>query len=150
VAVLDQILARASQCKRRIVFPESNDPRTIGAVVRLARDGIVEPVLLDPGGEWDRSSLPGVVEVVRPAGHGGHAACVAAAEEARRERGDGAELIEGLAQLEGEEVGAVDGLAYGRGKLDRAVDGVPGGADGSALPFADHHRFTHRGRGLIG
>ncbi len=94
MAVLDQILARASQCKRRIVFPESNDPRTIGAVVRLARDGIVEPVLLDPGGEWDRSSLPGVVEVVRPAGHGGHAACVAAAEEARRERGDGAELID--------------------------------------------------------
>ena len=93
MAVLDQILARASQCRRRIVFPESDDPRTIGAVARLARDGIVDPVLLDPGGDCDRSSLPDAVEIVHPGRHDGHAACVAAAEEARRERGDGVELI---------------------------------------------------------
>ena len=94
MAVLDQILARASRCKRRIVFPEADDPRTIGAVARLARDGIVEPVLLDCGADLDRSSLPDTVEIVRPGGHDGHAAVVAAAEQARGERGDGAELID--------------------------------------------------------
>ena len=93
MAVLDQILARASRHKRRIVFPESDDPRTIGAVARLAREGIVEPVLLDRGGNLDRSALPGV-EIVRPGSHAGHAACVAAAEQARAERGDARELID--------------------------------------------------------
>jgi len=94
VDVLDQILERASRARRRIVFPESDDPRTIGAVARLARDGIVEPVLLDPGCELDRSSLPDEVEILRPGRHEGHAACVRAAEEAREDRGDAAELIE--------------------------------------------------------
>lgn len=92
--VLDQILARASQSKRRIVFPESDDPRTIRAVARLSREGIVEPVLLAAGDVHDKSSLPGAVEIVAPGRHDGHAACLAAAEEARRENGDGAELIE--------------------------------------------------------
>ena len=94
MAIFDQILARASRRKRRIVFPESDDPRTIQAVARLSRNGIVEPVLLDPGGDHDRSSFPDAVEIVHPGRHDGHAACVAAAEEARQERGDGAKLIE--------------------------------------------------------
>ncbi len=93
VAALDQILARASRCKRRIVFPEAEDPRTIRAVARLARDGIVEPVLLASGEVADRAALPGSVEIVVPGSHDGHAACVAAAEEARRQNGDGAALI---------------------------------------------------------
>ena len=77
MAVLDQILARASRCKRRIVFPEADDPRTIGAVARLARDGIVEPVLLDCGGDLHRSSLPDTVEIVRPGSHNSHTVCTA-------------------------------------------------------------------------
>jgi phosphate acetyltransferase len=94
VDVLDQILARAARSTRRIVFPESDDPRTVGAVARLSSDGIVEPVLLDPAGNLDRASLPGEVEIVRPGHHDGHAACVTAAEEARGARGDAAQLIE--------------------------------------------------------
>ncbi len=53
------------------MFPESDDPRTIQAVARLSRDGIVEPVLMDPGGDHDRSSFPGAVEIVQPGRHDG-------------------------------------------------------------------------------
>lgn len=49
VQFLADIRRRAAAARRRIVFPESADPRTIAAVTALARDGIVEPVLLlDP------------------------------------------------------------------------------------------------------
>ena len=34
--------------KKRIVFPEGNDPRVIAAAVRLERDGVVEPILIGP------------------------------------------------------------------------------------------------------
>ncbi len=91
MSVLDQILARAAARKRRIVFPESDDPRTVAAVTRLARESIVEPVVLDFGGH--RSAYPDGVEVVDPATHEGHDACVAAIEDARQDRGDGAGLI---------------------------------------------------------
>ncbi len=91
MSVLDQILARAAERKRRIVFPESDDPRTVAAVKRLARERIVEPVLLDFGG--DRSTYPDQVEIVDPSSHAGHATCVRAVEEARQGRGDAAELI---------------------------------------------------------
>ena len=39
VSVLDQILSRAAERRRRIAFPESDDPRTVAAVKRLAREG---------------------------------------------------------------------------------------------------------------
>ena len=84
VDVLDQILARAARNKRRIVFPESDDPRTIGAVARLARDGIVQPVLLDSADGLDRSSFPAAVEVVQPGRHERHAACVGSRSRSQR------------------------------------------------------------------
>ncbi|HEX8849658.1 MAG TPA: phosphate acetyltransferase [Gemmatimonadaceae bacterium] len=49
VQFLADVRRRAAAERRRIVFPESADPRTIAAVTALARDGIVEPLLLlDP------------------------------------------------------------------------------------------------------
>lgn len=89
MGVLDQILLRASKRPRRIVFPESGDSRTIEAVERLARDGIVTPVLLAKD-----ASVSTQVEVVEPGRHDGHAACISAANEARGDRGDAADLIE--------------------------------------------------------
>lgn len=48
-AFLDGVRARAAALGRRIVFPESSDPRTIDAVKALMKDRIVKPVLvLDP------------------------------------------------------------------------------------------------------
>lgn len=46
---LADVRARAAARRRRIAFPESADPRVLEAVQRLARERVVEPVLvLDP------------------------------------------------------------------------------------------------------
>ncbi|MFN2565019.1 MAG: phosphate acetyltransferase [Gemmatimonadaceae bacterium] len=46
---LDEVRARAGASRRRLVFPESSDPRTLDAVTELARLRMVEPILvLDP------------------------------------------------------------------------------------------------------
>ncbi len=42
------LLERARKLKKTIVFPEGDDPRVIEAAARLARDGVVKPVLLGP------------------------------------------------------------------------------------------------------
>jgi phosphate acetyltransferase len=49
VTFLEQVRTRASASRRRLVFPESADPRTLAAVAEAVRLRIVEPVLvLDP------------------------------------------------------------------------------------------------------
>ena len=46
---LDRIIERAREARKRIVFPESDDPRVQRAAARLAAEGIVEPLLVgDP------------------------------------------------------------------------------------------------------
>ncbi|HLH18643.1 MAG TPA: phosphate acetyltransferase [Bryobacteraceae bacterium] len=48
------LLERARKLQRTIVFPEGNDPRVREAAARLARDGVVRPVLLGkPGPAMD-------------------------------------------------------------------------------------------------
>ena len=46
MSVLEQILERARAAPKRVVFPESDDPRVLSAAARLAREGIVEPLLV--------------------------------------------------------------------------------------------------------
>jgi phosphate acetyltransferase len=46
VSFLASVHARAAARRRRIVFPESDDPRTLEAVRALAAAGVVEPVLV--------------------------------------------------------------------------------------------------------
>jgi phosphate acetyltransferase len=49
VSFLDEVRIRASATRRRVAFPESADERTLRAVVELARQRVVAPVLvLDP------------------------------------------------------------------------------------------------------
>jgi phosphate acetyltransferase len=49
VTFLTEVRARATAVHRRIVFPESADPRTLEAVSQLARRRVVQPVLvIDP------------------------------------------------------------------------------------------------------
>lgn len=45
-AFIEQIRRRASGRRRRIVFPEGDDARTLDAVARLALGGMVEPVVI--------------------------------------------------------------------------------------------------------
>lgn len=47
-SVIERLRERAAEQPRRIIFPESDDPRVIEAANRLAEAGIATPVLLDP------------------------------------------------------------------------------------------------------
>src|SRR5438445_3170738 len=60
VAFLAGLIARARPLHKRIVFPEGNDPRVIEAAGRLARDSIVQPILI---GQKPSPALPGVTFV---------------------------------------------------------------------------------------
>src|SRR5581483_6266733 len=42
------LIERARKLKKTIVFPEGADPRVLEAAARLARDGVVKPVLIGP------------------------------------------------------------------------------------------------------
>ncbi len=84
---LRKILDRASANRKRIVFPEASDPRVLRAVARLAREGIVEPVLLgDPEQVSAAGTLAGAeltgVEVVDPECDPRRPDCLAAARSA--------------------------------------------------------------------
>jgi phosphate acetyltransferase len=42
------VVERARKLNKKIVFPEGGDPRVVEAAARLARDGVVRPVLIGP------------------------------------------------------------------------------------------------------
>ena len=46
MSFLEELRARARDRRRRIVLPEGTDERTIDAAVRLAREGLAEPIVL--------------------------------------------------------------------------------------------------------
>ena len=48
IEFMSGLIARARKLKRRIVFPEGSDPRVLEAARRLARDGLVKPILIGP------------------------------------------------------------------------------------------------------
>jgi len=60
VAFLAGLIARARPLRKRIVFPEGNDARVIEAAERLARERIVQPILV---GHKQGPALPGVTFV---------------------------------------------------------------------------------------
>lgn len=66
---IDSVRARAAAAPRRIVFPEGEDPRTVLAALRFAREGLGRPLLL--GGEEARRVVgqlgAGELEVADPA-----------------------------------------------------------------------------------
>ena len=57
---LSGLLDRARRQPKRIVFPEGSDPRVREAAARLARDGVVRPILV---GSKPQPAQPGVVYV---------------------------------------------------------------------------------------
>src|SRR5258708_841946 len=54
---------RARKLKKTIVLPEGDDPRVLDAAARLARDGVVRPVLIGP----KPANAPAGVEFIDPA-----------------------------------------------------------------------------------
>lgn len=77
---LDAILRRAARDPRRILLPESDDPRTRAAARRLAEEGIARPALFRP------ASAAAGVELVDP-DPGAHPAALDAACEALAGKG---------------------------------------------------------------
>jgi phosphate acetyltransferase len=91
VTFIEQIRQRASALKRRIVFPESTDPRVVSAATEIARTGMATPVLVVDGEGVASVVGQGGVETIRAEGGtplefahrlvatGGADACVAGA-----------------------------------------------------------------------
>jgi len=77
------LIERARKLKKTIVFPEGGDPRVLEAAARLAREGVVRPVLVGakPG------SAPAGVEFVDPAASSAVARYAAIYYERRRAKG---------------------------------------------------------------
>ena len=57
------LIERARKLKKTIAFPEGTDPRVLDAAARLARDGVVRPVLIGP----KPAHAPEGVEFIDPA-----------------------------------------------------------------------------------
>src|SRR5215475_6963700 len=64
VEFMSGLIERARKLKRRIVFPEGSDPRVLEAARRLARDGLVKPILIGP----KPPQPPDGVTFIEPAG----------------------------------------------------------------------------------
>ena len=100
MSILESIIARARQDPRRVVFPESHDARVLRAVSHLARDGIVEPVLLgNPGEVSAKARSTGVdlrgVAIENPSSSPERDACHRAAADALEGKGlDAAAIAE--------------------------------------------------------
>ncbi len=132
---LDRIAERAKANPRRIVLPEGHDPRTLGAAVRLRREGGVEPVVLGPEAEV-RAGLTeaggaGDINVLDPATDPRHDRFVTTLLELRRDRGlTEAEAIQwardplifgALMVREGDVAGSVAGADHPTGEVIRAA-----------------------------
>ncbi len=120
MSATQQILRRASGSRRRIAFPEWDDPRMLQAVDRLAAEAIVTPVIVGPEREVrQQGSAAGLsldrVEVVDPSSSARRIAC---AEQLRSRLSD--------RLSEAEILGLVDDPLYFAAALVAC-----GGADGT-------------------
>ena len=86
---LDDVRRRAAANPRRIVFPESADPRTLAAVEALSRDRLVHPILvLDPARPQSHAAARSVrAEVVDPGDTSRQMRVTQALLERRRSKG---------------------------------------------------------------
>ncbi|HEX2094003.1 MAG TPA: phosphate acetyltransferase [Longimicrobiaceae bacterium] len=140
---LESVRARAGARPRRIVFPEGADERTLEAVARLAREGLVRPLVV--GGELttadlDRMGVGGRVEVVDPEHDPRRADLGARLHQRRCARGmtevdalrhAGDPLLFGaLLVATGEADGSVAGAVHSTGEVIRAALWAVGPAPG--------------------
>jgi phosphate acetyltransferase len=113
-AFMSGLIARARPLQKRIVFPEGADPRVQEAAERLAREGIVQPVLIGP-----KASIPGV-KFVDPAASSNVGKYAGLLYERRRSRG--------MTQIEAEQIAVKPlyfaALMVSAGDADGSVGGV--------------------------
>jgi phosphate acetyltransferase len=121
VSFLAQLLERAAAHRRRIIFPESADPRTLAAVRTLAAERIVDPVLvLDPAQPDSHAAVRALgLETVDPTTDPRRVAIASALERGRKRKGIPASEADRLSALplyfaDGlVEAGDVDGCVAG-------------------------------------
>lgn len=142
MSFLESVRRRAATHPRRIVFPESADPRTLDAVRALAGARIVEPLLvLDPSSPESHARARELgVPVVDPATDSRRALVADLLLEARAKKGMGFEeaqalsatplmFADGLVRL-GEVEGCVAGAVHTTGDVLRAALWLVGPAAG--------------------
>ena len=110
------LIERARRLKKTIVFPEGPDPRVLEAAARLARDGVVKPVLLGP----KPANPPAGVTFVDPANSPQLGKYAALYYERRRSKG--------VTQMEAGEIARrplyFASLMVGAGDADGSVGGA--------------------------
>ena len=139
---IDAIRARAARRRRRIVFPETADVRVRTAVEFLAREGIVEPiVLLDPEAPETHGTVEALgVETIDPLRDTRRARTIADLLERRARKGLSEEsaaayasnplfFADGLVRR-GDADGCVAGCVYTTGDVLRAALWLVGTAPG--------------------
>jgi phosphate acetyltransferase len=125
VTPLESIVARAKERRRRVAFPEATDPRVLAAAVRLAEEGIVEPVLVGPAEAIARAGRDagldlGRVAVEDPAAHDAGRPAATRGVERLRDRGAPEDEVAAL-------LSTPLGFASALARADE-VDGVVAGA----------------------
>jgi len=144
MSFVPELLARAAAHRRRIAFPESGDTRVLEAVSALARDRIVEPVLiLDPAQpETHAAARAAGVETIDPTDDPRRLSVASALERGRPGKGKGmkAEKADRLSAtplyfadglVEADHVdGCVAGAVYTTGDVLRAALRLIGPAAG--------------------
>ncbi len=92
MSFVSSLRSRAAARPRKIVFPEGTEPRTLEAVARIQKDGLVLPVLLGGRDEVrdalsDKGGDPDGVEVANPGSLEGVGRYIRALLERRRAKG---------------------------------------------------------------
>ena len=110
------LVERARKLKKTIAFPEGTDPRVLEAAARLAREGVVKPVLIGP----KPSNPPEGVTFVEPAQSPRLSRYAALYYERRRAKG--------ITQVEAQEIARrplyFAALMVGAGDADGSVGGA--------------------------
>jgi phosphate acetyltransferase len=110
------LIERARKLKKTIAFPEGGDPRVLEAAARLARDGVVRPVLIGA----KPANAPDGVDFIEPAKSPRLAAYAALYHERRRAKG--------TTQVEAAEIARKPlyfaSLMVGAGDADGSVGGA--------------------------
>lgn len=141
MSFLAAVRERAATTRRRIVFPETDDARTIEAVRQLADQRIVEPVLIaTPATSSATRRAAGGIEVVEAATAPRSERVVAALMEARGAKGLVLEearrlaldplIVADVLVRDGEVDGCVAGAVYTTGDVLRAALWLIGPASG--------------------
>lgn len=113
---MEGLIDRARKLKKTIAFPEGSDPRVLEAAARLARDGVVKPVLIGP----KPANAPDGVAFVEPAASPNLSKYTALYYERRRAKG--------VTQVEAAEIARKPlyfaSLMVGAGDADGSVGGA--------------------------